>query len=108
MKDKLSVLVRVDLDCAHARIEAQGRVTAQSLQALYVIVKRANALMEGLAVEIDMTHASVEPLALEQLRACSRRHRLPAYIDPLQADCRLSVLAPVNAVAPALAVGLAA
>ena len=33
MTDKLNVLVRVDIDCA--RIAAQGRVTTQSIQALY-------------------------------------------------------------------------
>jgi hypothetical protein len=94
MTDKLNVLIRVDLDCAHAQIKAKGRVTAQSIHALYVIVKRANALMAGLAVEIDMTHASVEPAALEQLRACSRSHHLPAHIDPGQSKCRLSILTP--------------
>lgn len=97
MTDKISVLVRVDLDCAHARIAAQGRVTAQSIQALYAVAKRANALMEGLALEIDVTRASVEPDALEQLRACSQSHHLPAHIDPFQADCRLSILAPGEA-----------
>ncbi|WP_284764453.1 hypothetical protein [Arthrobacter sp. efr-133-R2A-63] len=97
MTDKLSVLVRVDLDCAHAKIAAQGRVTAQSIQALYVVVKRANALIKGLALEIDVTRAMVEPEALEQLRACSRSHHLPADIDPFQSDCRLSILAPGDA-----------
>jgi hypothetical protein len=107
MTDKLSVLVRVDIDCARARIAAQGRVTAQSIQALYVVVKRANALMEGLALEIDVTRARVEPEALEQLHTCSQSHHLPAHIDPLQADCRLSILAPGDAI-PAGMVGPAA
>ncbi|BAS12066.1 hypothetical protein AHiyo8_03690 [Arthrobacter sp. Hiyo8] len=97
MTDKLNVLVRVDIDCVRAKIAAQGRVTTQSLQALYVVVKRANALMEGLALEIDVTRARVEPDALEQLHACSRSHHLPAHIDPFQADCRLSILASAEA-----------
>jgi hypothetical protein len=108
MTDKLSVLVRVDLDCACAQIAAQGRVTAQSIQALYVVAKRANALMEGLALEIDVTRARVDPDALEQLRACSQARHLPAHIDPLQADCRLSILAPRDAIILAGMVGLAA
>src|SRR5213595_3605514 len=108
MTDKLSVLVRVDLDCGHAQIAAQGRVTAQSIQALYVVAKRANALMEGLALEIDVTRARVEPDALEQLRACSQSHHLPAHIDPFQSDCRLSILVPGDAFVPAWMVGLAA
>lgn len=108
MTEKLNVLVRVDMDCARARIAAQGRVTTQSIQALYVVVKRANALMEGLALEIDVTRARVEPDALEQLRACSQSHHLPAHIDPFQADCRLSILAGGDAFVPAGMVGLAA
>ena len=94
MTDKLRVLVRVDLDCARARVAAQGHVTVQSVQALYVVMKRANSLMAGLALEIDMTHAEIDPDALEQLRGCSRSHHLPAHVDPLQSDYRFSVLAP--------------
>jgi len=87
MNDKLSILVRVDLDGAHARVAAQGHLTAQSIQALYVVVKRANDLMKDPALEIDVTRARVDPDALEQLRACSHSHHLPATIDPCQADC---------------------
>ncbi len=94
MTDKLRVLVGVDLDCAQARVAAQGHVTVQSVQALYLVMKRANSLMAGLALEIDMTHAEIDPDALEQLRGCSRSHHLPAHVDPLQSDYRFSVLAP--------------
>lgn len=61
-----------------------------------------------LSLETDMARASVEPVALERLLACSQFHRLPAHIDPLQADCGLSIRAPGDAVVPALAMGLAA
>jgi len=108
MNDKLSILVRVDLDCSQAGVAAQGHVTAQSIQALYVVVKRANALVEGLALEIDISRARVEPAALEQLRACSQSHHLPVHIDPFQTDCRLSILAPGDALTTAGMVGLAA
>lgn len=94
LTDKLRVLVRVDLDCAQARVAAQGHVTVQSVQALYAVMKRANSLMAGLALEIDMTHAEIDPDALEQLRDCSRSHHLPSQVDPLQSDYRFSVLAP--------------
>ena len=50
--------------------------------------------MAGLALEIDMTHAEIDPDALEQLRDCSRSHHLPEHVDPLQSDYRFSVLAP--------------
>ena len=108
MNDKLSILVRVDLDGGQAMVAAHGHVTAQSIQALYVVVKRANDLIKGLALEIDVTRAKVDPDALEQLRACSQSHHLPAKIDPLQADCRLHILAPRDALTNAGMVGLAA
>lgn len=34
-------------------------------------MKRASSLLAGLALELDMTRAQIEPDALEQLRACS-------------------------------------
>jgi hypothetical protein len=108
MNDKLSILVRVDLDGGQAIVAAQGHVTAQSIQALYFVVKRANDLMAGLALEVDVTRARVDPDALEQLRGCSQSHHLPAKIDPLQADCRLNILTPGNAYAKNTRLGLAA
>jgi hypothetical protein len=91
--DKLRVLVRVDLDCAQARVAAQGHVTAQSVHALYAVMKRANSLTAGLILEVDMTRAEVDRDALEELHGCSRSHHLPPEVDPLQADCGFSVLA---------------
>lgn len=94
MTDKLRVLVRVDLDRAKAQVAAQGNVTSKSVNGLYNVMKRANSLMAGLALELDMTRARVEPEALEELRTCSRSHHLPTHVDPLQSDYRLSILAP--------------
>jgi hypothetical protein len=96
MTDKLSVLVRVDLECAQAQVAARGHVTVQNIQALYVVVKRANALLDGLVTEVDVSHALVDPVALDQLRASSRSHHLPERIDPLQSECRFSVVGPKN------------
>lgn len=93
MTDKLRALVRVDLDCAQAQVAAQGHVTVQSVHALYAVMKRANSLTAGLVLEVDMTRAEIDPEALEQLRNCSRSHHLPTHVDPLQADCKFSVLA---------------
>ena len=108
MNDKLSILVRVDLDGAQAMVAAQGHVTTQSVQALYVVAKRANDLMADLALEIDVTGARVDPDALEQLKACAQSHHLPAKIDPFQANCRLRILAPLDNAPNAGMVGLAA
>ena len=94
MTDKLRVLVRVDLDCAEAQVAAHGHVTVESVRGLYSVMKRANSLMTGLALELDMTGARIDPEALEQLRACSRSHHLPAHVDPSQSDYRFSILAP--------------
>jgi hypothetical protein len=88
------VLVRVDLDCAIAQVAAQGHVTSKSVHGLYDVMKRANSLTADLTLELDMTRARIEPDALEELRTCSRSHHLPAHVDPLQSDYRLSILAP--------------
>lgn len=97
LNDKLKVLVRLDLDCGEAEVAAQGHVTARSLQALYVVVKRANHLKEGLRLVVDVSHARVEPAAMEQLQACSESHHLPAAIDPMQSEYQLSIVAPAEA-----------
>ena len=100
LTDKLNILVRVDLDYARAQVSARGHVTIHSIHALYVVVKRANALRKGLELEVDMRNAYVDPDALEQLRTCSKTHHLPVIIDPLQEDCTFSILPPAQ---PALA-----
>ncbi|RNL57383.1 hypothetical protein [Arthrobacter oryzae] len=97
MHEKLKVLVRLDLDGGEAEVAAHGHVTEQSVQALYVVMKRANHLREGLRLVVDVSHARVERAALEQLQACSESRHLPASIDPLQSDCQLRVLAPAAA-----------
>lgn len=100
--DKLQVLVRLDVDGAQAKVAAQGHVTVQSVQGLYDVMKRATSLMAGLALELDMTHAQIEPDALEQLHACSQSCHLPPHIDPLQSEYRISILMPSHS-APCLA-----
>ncbi|MET1086244.1 MAG: hypothetical protein ABWY04_03845 [Arthrobacter sp.] len=100
MTDKLNVLVRVDLDHARAQVLAKGHVTVRNVQALYIVVKRANALKAGLDLELDITKALVDPDALAQLQACSKTHHLPRIIDPLQSHCDLHVLLPRHASGP--------
>ena len=94
MNEKLRVLVSVDLDGAKAQVKTQGHVTVQSIQGLYSVMKRADALVPGLALELDMTLAEVEPQAMEELRGCARSHHLPLQVDPLQRNYRFSILAP--------------
>jgi hypothetical protein len=96
--DKLRVLVPVDLDCTKAQVAAQGHVTSESVHGLYAVMKRANSLTAGMALELYMTRARIEPDALEELRACSRSHHLPTRVDPLQSDNTLSILTPDTAV----------
>ncbi len=101
LSEKLSILVRVDLDHAKAQVLAKGHVTVHSIQALYVVVKRANALKNNLDLELDVRNARVDPEALRQLQACSETHHLPARIDPQQTHCTLSILPPRRATAKA-------
>lgn len=98
LTDKLTILVRLDFDHAKARVLAKGHVTIHSIQALYVVMKRANALRHNLYLELDMRHARVDPEAFRQLEACSETHQLPARIDPLQTPCVLNILPPRRAV----------
>ncbi|WP_368086493.1 hypothetical protein [Arthrobacter sp. ok362] len=48
---------------------------------------------------LNVSHAVVEPAAMEQLRECSASHHLPTAIDPLQSECQLSIVAPVETAA---------
>ena len=101
MNSKLNIVVRVDLDHAKAQVIATGHVTVHSVNALYVVAKRANSLKHGLDLELDVSHARVDEAALEMLQASSETHHLPVKIDPGQAPCSISVLAPRRATAQA-------
>jgi len=103
VNEKLRVLVSVDLDGAKAQVKTQGHVTVQSIQGLYDIMKRADSLVPGVALELDMTLADVEPQAMEELRGCARSHHLPLQVDPLQRAYRFSIVAP-RVAAPKLTV----
>jgi hypothetical protein len=108
LNSKLNIVVRIDLDQARAKVVAKGHITVHSVNALYVVAKRANSLKEGLDLELDISHAHVDDAALEMLRASSETHHLPARIDPQQAPCTISVLAPRRKAASPAAAALAA
>ena len=91
---KIHVQVRIDLDGTRVRLLVRGEVTAGSVQALYVLARRANSLMPGLALMIDISRARVAPDALEELHACSAAAHLPVHIDMLQSECQLIILDP--------------
>ena len=93
MNSKLNIVVRVDLDRSKAKVIATGHITIHSINALYVVAKRANSLRGGLDLELDISSAWVDQEALDMLRACSETRHLPAKIDPDQASCTISVLA---------------
>ena len=101
LNSKLNIVVRVDLDHAKALVIAKGHITVHSVNALYVVVKRANSLREGLDLKLDISHARVDEEALAMLNTASEAHHLPARIDPQQAPCTISVLAPRREQAPA-------
>ncbi|MFJ5692851.1 hypothetical protein ACIP9X_03230 [Arthrobacter sp. NPDC093125] len=94
MAEKLKVLVRLDLDGSLAQVIAQGHITAESLQGLYPVMKRTKSMSSAARLEIDLTRAHIEPDALNQLRACSESHHLPADVDPLQSNYTLRLVLP--------------
>ena len=93
MNSKLNIVVRIDLDHSKAQVIAKGHITIHSINALYVVAKRANSLRGGLDLELDISSAWVDPDALDMLHAASETRQLPAMIDPDQAPCTISVLA---------------
>ncbi len=108
MNSKIHLVVRIDLDHATAVVIAKGHVTVHSINALYVVVKRANSLKEGLDLKLDVTGARVDQEALDMLHTASETHHLPPRIDPQQAPCTISVLAPRREAAPARRTPIAA
>lgn len=78
--DKLSVVVRVDVDGEQIQIAATGRVTTLSLQGLYPVVQRTRSLGGGLGVEMDLTEATVDADALQQLQVFAELHELPVRL----------------------------
>ncbi len=93
MNSKLNIVVRVDLDHSKAQVIAKGHITIHSVNALYVVAKRANSLKGGLDLELDVSSALVDEEALDMLHTASQTRHLPAKIDPDQAPCTISVLA---------------
>ena len=93
MNSKLNIVVRVDLDHSKAQVIAKGHITIHSVNALYVVAKRANSLKGGLDLELDISSARVDQDALEMLRSAAQTRHLPARIDPDQVPCTISVLA---------------
>ncbi|KIA75218.1 hypothetical protein ANMWB30_00920 [Arthrobacter sp. MWB30] len=79
--DKLSVVVRVDVDGEQIQIAATGRVTTSSLQGLYPVVQRTKGLGGGLGVEMDLSEATIDADALDQLRIYAELHEVPVRLN---------------------------
>ncbi|WP_309074676.1 hypothetical protein [Paenarthrobacter sp.] len=78
--DKLSVVVRVDVDGEQIQIAATGRVTTLSLQGLYPVVQRTKSLGGGLGVEMDLSQATIDDDALVQLQGYAALHEVPVHL----------------------------
>ena len=95
--DKLSVVVRVDLDGAQIQIAATGHVTTSTLQALYPIIQRTSSISLGLGVEIDLSQALVEADALKQLQRHATIHELSVRVASARTDRNITVMPARNA-----------
>jgi hypothetical protein len=80
--DKLSVVVRVDVDGEQIQIAATGRVTTLSLQGLYPVVQRTKSLGGGLGVEMDLSQATIDADALALLTTYAELHEVPVRLQP--------------------------
>lgn len=78
--DKLSVVVRVDVDGEQIQIAATGRVTTSSLQGLYPVVQRTKSLGSGLDVEMDLSEATVDADAMDELQIYSELYEVPVRL----------------------------
>jgi hypothetical protein len=78
--DKLSVVVRVDVDGEQIQIAATGHVTALSLQGLYPVVQRSRSLGGGLGVEMDLTEATIDADARQQVQLFAELHEVPVSL----------------------------
>ena len=93
MNGKLAVKVTLDLEGASATITVRGSVNARNVQALHSLAHRANSLNRGFGITLDLSAATVEQEVLDALQAYASLRRLPKYIDPEQAECRLRIVA---------------
>ncbi|MDN3903832.1 hypothetical protein [Arthrobacter sp. YD2] len=97
-ESKLRVAVRLDLNARQARLVVRGRVTEQNSKVLYVLARRANAALPGLAVELDLRKASATEEALAGLLRSSETGALPVLAGRTApqslAPRQLSILAP--------------
>jgi hypothetical protein len=93
MNDKLAVRVALDLEGGSATIIVRGNVNSRNVQALHSLAHRANSLNHGFEITLDLSAALVEQGVLDALQAYASLRRLPQYIDPDQAECRLRIVA---------------
>ena len=80
--EKLSVVVRVDVDGEQIQIAATGRVTLTSLQGLYPVVQRTKTLRSGLDVRMDLSEDTVDPDALYELQLYAGLCEIPGLLSP--------------------------
>lgn len=91
---KLKVLVRLDVDRHVAHIQIRGNITARNLGAVYALARRANTVIDGLAVILDLRHAVVGEEPMEELHQACDQGRLPSAVGSPAVPCRLKVLEP--------------
>jgi hypothetical protein len=91
---RLKVTVRIDEPRETTRIEVHGVVTAANIRALYVVARRISAKLPGHEIVIDLAHARVSAVAIEELRERARRSLLSSGIDASETPCRLRIVDP--------------
>ncbi|MUN61812.1 hypothetical protein GMA12_01385 [Kocuria sediminis] len=101
MQRKISVLVEVDLDGRHVRVDVTGAVTAVNQQGLHPVLRRARTMLPTATVRLDLSCVrDLEPHALDLLREAVEQ-------DPGLGDA-VEILAPEQMPSGAAATALAA
>jgi hypothetical protein len=93
---RLKVTVQIDEPRETTRIEVHGVVTAANIRVLYVVARRISAKLPGHEIVIDLAHARVSAVAIEELRERARRSLLSSGIDASETPCRLRIVDPPN------------
>ncbi|MFF0904052.1 UNVERIFIED_CONTAM: hypothetical protein RF653_10295 [Kocuria sp. CPCC 205316] len=87
--DRLSVLVRIDLDGRHVTLVVTGPLTGTSQKALAPLAVRARALFPGSDLTVDLHEAlEAEPAAVDLLRWSLDE------VQPVTGPVRITALVP--------------
>lgn len=92
---RLRVTIRIDEDSESTCIEVHGVVTVENVRALYVVARRVSLKLPGHEIVINLAHARVSAMAIEELRERERHSTVISVSDSSETPCRLRLVDPL-------------